>query len=81
MYLQDRGILVSRKMHGAHHRAPFEGNYCIVSGWWNPILDAQGSDQGFFRWLERFFHGLTGVQPRCWHEPKYDWEEQGSLEA
>ena len=32
-------MLVSRRAHGAHHRAPFEGNYCIVSGIWNPILD------------------------------------------
>ena len=37
--VQDAGVLVSRKAHGAHHRAPFEGNYCIVSGIWNPILD------------------------------------------
>ena len=44
-------------------------------------MDAQGSDQGFFRKLEQFFYGLTGVGPRCWQEPKYDWEEQGSLEA
>jgi len=32
-------VLVSRRAHGAHHRAPFEGNYCIVSGIWNPVLD------------------------------------------
>ena len=37
--LQDAGVLVSRRAHGAHHRAPFEGNYCIVSGIWNPVLD------------------------------------------
>ena len=66
---QGAGVLVSRKAHGAHHRAPFEGNYCIVSGFWNPILDAGGSPDGFFRRLERFVAARTGVEPRCWYEP------------
>ncbi len=47
---QDANILISRKAHGAHHRAPFEGNYCIVSGWWNDILDRSE----FFRKAEKF---------------------------
>lgn len=68
-------MLVSRKAHGAHHKAPFEGNYCIVSGFWNPILDAGGSDQGFFRQLERIVHAQTAVEPRCWHPPQYEVEE------
>jgi ubiquitin-conjugating enzyme E2 variant len=59
-------------MHGAHHRAPFEGNYCIVSGIWNPLLDSTQA----FRHFERFIHSTTGVEPRCWHEPEYDWQEQ-----
>mmetsp|Transcript_257 Transcript_257/g.508 ORF Transcript_257/g.508 Transcript_257/m.508 type:complete len:329 (+) Transcript_257:153-1139(+) len=66
--LQDAGVLISRKAHGAHHRAPFEGNYCIVSGVWNPILD-----RGFFRWLERRVADATGAEPRCWHEPQRGW--------
>ena len=51
---------MSRRVHGAHHKAPFEGNYCIVSGFWNPILDAGGSDASFFRQLERFVLAKTG---------------------
>lgn len=74
--LQDAGVLISRKAHGAHHRAPFEGNYCIVSGFWNPILDKDGADDGFFRQLERLLAARTGVEPRCWHEPAYDWAAQ-----
>lgn len=72
--MQDAGLLISRKAHGAHHKAPFEGNYCIVSGFWNPILDAEGADSGSFRRTERLVHTLTGVEPRCWHEPKYEWQ-------
>lgn len=73
--VQEAGLLISRKAHGAHHKAPFEGNYCIVSGFWNGALDQQGSDQGFFRKLERFVAAKTGVEPRCWYEPKYEIEE------
>lgn len=71
--LQDAGLLISRKAHGAHHRAPFEGNYCIVSGFWNPILDQGGHPDNFFRKMERVVAGVTGVEPRCWYEPEYDW--------
>lgn len=56
-------MLVSRRVHGTHHKAPFEGNYCIVSGVWNPILDAGGSDGSFFRRLERFVLAKTGATP------------------
>ena len=51
--LQDAGVLISRKAHGAHHKAPFEGNYCIVSGWWNPILDGDGSGERLLLVLAR----------------------------
>ena len=79
--LQEAGLLISRKAHGAHHKAPFEGNYCIVSGLWNGLLDQQGSDQGFFRKLERLVAAKTGVEPRCWYEPKYEVEEMPQATA
>ena len=70
---QDAGLLISRKAHGAHHRAPFEGNYAIVSGVWNEVLDA-GGDDSFFRTVERAVASATGVEPRCWHDPEdYDF--------
>jgi len=68
--LQDAGVLISRKAHGAHHKVPFEGNYCIVSGMWNNLLDSTG----FFRSLEKRVHAANGVEPRCWNEnPDYSW--------
>lgn len=33
-----------------------------------------GSDNGAFRRLERLVLGVTGVEPRCWREPSYEWE-------
>lgn len=77
-FMQEAGVLISRKAHGAHHKAPFEGNYCIVSGLWNDVLDQGGSDKGFFRRMERFVAARTGVEPRCWYEPQYEVEEQMS---
>ena len=45
--------------------------HCIVQG---------GSDKGFFRRLERLVVAVSGVEPRCWYEPQYDWQ-QDSLVA
>ena len=66
---QDAGVILSRKSHGQHHRAPFGCNYCIVSGWWNPMLD----DSGFFTKLEKVVYTATGVAPRCWAPPRDDF--------
>lgn len=49
LLLQDAGLLISRKDHGAHHKAPFNEKYSIVSGWCNPLLD--GDCPGERRWL------------------------------
>ena len=76
LWLQDNGLLISCKAHGAHHKAPFDGNYCIVSGMWNDLLDQGGADTGFFRRLERLVHKATGHEPRCWYSPEeIGWEE------
>ena len=60
--LQDAGILLSRRAHGLHHSSPFEGNYCIVSGWFNGLLDKTG----FFRFLEEYFYRRNGAVPNTW---------------
>ena len=80
--LQEAGLMVSRKEHGRHHKPPFESNYCIVSGWWNPYLDGSG----FYTALEKAVFERTGVAPRCWNEGACDivieeeapegWDEQ-----
>ncbi|GHP04985.1 hypothetical protein PPROV_000373700 [Pycnococcus provasolii] len=75
--LQSCGILVSRKEHGAHHKPPFEGHYCIVSGLMNAPLDGSG----FFKKLETAIHERTGVKPRCWNEPDYTFLEEPHNQA
>lgn len=69
--LQDMGLLIGRKAHGQHHTAPFENNYCIVSGVCNSFLD----ESKIFYKTEKLIFRLTGVEPRCWSEPNDDWRE------
>jgi len=61
-FLQDSGVILSRREHGLHHTSPFEGHYCILTGICNPILDKTK----FFRHLERLVFKLTGNEPNTW---------------
>ena len=61
-FLQDSGVVLSRKEHGLHHTSPFESNYCILTGVCNPLLDATG----FFRALEKIVYRLTGNESNTW---------------
>ena len=37
--LQKIGLIQSRKMHGQHHKSPYNINYCIMTNYLNPILN------------------------------------------
>lgn len=60
--LQSLGLTIPRKPHALHHMAPFEGNYCIISGVCNEILDKSG----FFRRLEHTVYKINGVESNAW---------------
>jgi palmitoyl-[glycerolipid] 3-(E)-desaturase len=60
--LQKGGLTVSRKQHAQHHLSPFDGNYCIISGVCNNVLDSSG----FFRRLEHLIYNLNGVESNAW---------------
>jgi palmitoyl-[glycerolipid] 3-(E)-desaturase len=60
--LQNAGLTIARKPHAQHHLAPFEGNYCIISGVCNPALDGWG----FFRRFEHFIYKVNGVEANAW---------------
>lgn len=70
--LQEAGVLVSRQMHGAHHRPPYKTNYCIVSGAWNGVLD----EYKVFEAMEMILFFRFGVRPRSWSEPRPEWREE-----
>lgn len=37
--LQRSGLILSKHAHDRHHTAPYETDYCITSGWMNPLLE------------------------------------------
>jgi len=61
-WLQDTGLSIGRAPHARHHRAPYDGNYCIVSGICNETLDKSG----FFRRLEHIIYNINGVESNAW---------------
>ncbi|GLT38751.1 hypothetical protein SLA2020_129770 [Shorea laevis] len=69
--LQDVAVLVSRSQHSAHHRPPYNNNYCIVSGVWNQFLD----QHKVFEALEMVLFFKLGVRPRSLSEPSTEWTE------
>jgi ubiquitin-conjugating enzyme E2 variant len=38
-WLHRQGLVLSPRAHDRHHTAPFETDYCITSGWMNPLLE------------------------------------------
>ena len=67
-WLQDRGVLISSRAHQAHHKEPHNARFAIVSGWWDPLLDARNG--WFWRTLAGLILAITGAYPRCWQAPR-----------
>ena len=55
--LQEMGICQHPRRHAKHHRIPFSCNYCVMSEFVNPLLEALY----FWRVLE-FMIGLVGIK-------------------
>jgi len=60
--LQKIGVSIARTQHANHHRQPYAGNYCIVSGLCNEALD----NSCFFRRLEHVVYNLNGIESNSW---------------
>ena len=39
VWLQRKGIILSKEHHDIHHETPYDTYYCITVGIWNPLLD------------------------------------------
>jgi ubiquitin-conjugating enzyme E2 variant len=74
-WMQGRGILLGRRAHAAHHCRPYDGHYCITTGWCNRPLEAIG----FFRRLEAAIVAVAGIRPRD-DDRRYE-EEYGRGDA
>lgn len=57
--LQLLGIIQSQEQHAAHHRDPFDRNYCVMTDWLNPWLTVLRFWQG----LESVVAATTGARP------------------
>jgi ubiquitin-conjugating enzyme E2 variant len=55
------GLVLDFQRHRVHHVAPFDRQYCILTGWCNRPLGALG----VFPALERIVSTLTGAVPRA----------------
>lgn len=60
VFLQRTGLILGRRAHAEHHRKPHTTNYCLATGWMNPIASAVD----LFPRLERLVQRATGVPPR-----------------
>jgi ubiquitin-conjugating enzyme E2 variant len=61
-WLQSADLTIDRKRHAQHHIAPYDGNYCIISGINNQWLD----QSGIFRRLEHVIYEWNGVESNAW---------------
>lgn len=58
--IQATGILQSPREHSAHHKAPYDCRYCVMSNWLNPFLDTFR----FWTLLERAVAITLRVHPK-----------------
>lgn len=61
--LQKLGVFQSRRMHGWHHRAPYDTNFFILTDYLNPIFNKMK----FFMKLERAVEKVFGIVPLRGH--------------
>lgn len=58
--LQKSRLILTKENHSLHHNSPFESNYCITTGWLNPLF----TKIRLWKNLEKIITKLTGSIPR-----------------
>jgi ubiquitin-conjugating enzyme E2 variant len=64
-WLQERGWVLRPADHAVHHAVPFDRNYCITTGWLNPLCQRLE----VFTTLERWITTSCGAIPRRHEAP------------
>ena len=62
--IQRTRLVLTPGHHKLHHTLPFDSNYCITTGWLNPLLEKIR----FFRFLESGLR-LVGLKPEASYQP------------
>ncbi|WP_235292583.1 fatty acid desaturase family protein [Portibacter lacus] len=57
-FLQKIKVLQNKRHHGNHHRKPFDSYFCVMTNFWNPILERIYFWEGMVRLLRIF-----GLEP------------------
>lgn len=70
VWLQRRGLILSKEHHDIHHASPYDTYYCITVGVWNPLLDQT-------RFFERTERLLRRIVPGA--DSRLRVEREGSL--
>jgi hypothetical protein len=70
VWLQRKGIILSKEHHDIHHESPYHTYYCITVGIWNPLLDR-------IRFFERAERLLRRLIPGA--DARLRVEREGSL--
>ena len=70
VWLQRKGIILSKEHHDVHHESPYDTYYCITVGIWNPLLDR-------IRFFERSERVLRRLLPGA--DARLRVEREGSL--
>ena len=70
VWLQRRGLILSKEHHDVHHASPYDTYYCITVGFWNPLLDRT-------RFFERTERLLRRIVPGA--DSRLRVEREGSL--
>jgi hypothetical protein len=64
-WLQQRGWMLRPAAHALHHATPFDRDYCITTGWLNPLCQRLE----VFTTLERWITACCGAIPRGYTAP------------
>ncbi len=70
VWLQRKGVILSKEHHDIHHESPYDTYYCITVGVWNPLLDR-------IRFFERAERMLRRLVPGA--DARLRVEREGSL--
>jgi len=69
--LQKMGVILEGRAHQKHHFNPYDRDYCITTGWLNPLFEAID----YWRRIEDAIESVTGAVPR---KDDQNWAQPGA---